>query len=108
FTIEPSYVLAEMTAGHDARLTITITAPSSGSTFLELRDLPVITSQDAVDKFTFKSNGSEDSDGVVHTRKYHFIVQISNKIEPRRHQVRMAFALPNEPKGSESLRYFDL
>ena len=108
FTIEPSYVLAEMTAGHDARLTVTITAPAPASGFLELKGVPVITSQDAVDKFVFKSNGSEDSDGVVHTRRYHFIVQISDKIEPRRHQVRVAFALPNEPKGSESLRYFDL
>jgi hypothetical protein len=109
FTIEPSYVLSEMTSGRrDVKLTVTITAPSSGPGFLELRGVPVITSQDAAGKFQFTSNGSEDSGGVVHTRKYHFIVRIDDKVEPRRHQVRVAFALEGEPEKSESLRYFDL
>jgi hypothetical protein len=109
FTIEPSYVLSEMIAGRrDARLTITITAPSSGSGFLGLKGVPVITSQDAHDKFEFTSNGSEDSEGVVHTRKYHFIVRIDDQTEPRRHQVRVAFVLPDESEKSETLRYFDL
>ena len=31
FTIEPSYVLKDMTAGHSVKFTITITAPSTGS-----------------------------------------------------------------------------
>ena len=109
FTIEPSYVLTDMTAGRrDVKLTITITAPTSGSEFLELKRGPVITSQDAADKFQFTSNGSEDSNGVVHTRKYHFIVRIDDKIEPRRHGVGLAFGMPGETEKSETLRYFDL
>lgn len=107
FSIEPSYVLKEMTAGRDVKLAITIKAPGSGSAFLELKDLPVITSQDAADKFVFKNNGMEDSEGVVHTRKYNFIVRIGDKVEPRRHQVAVGFALPGKPEDV-SMRYFDL
>jgi len=108
FTIEPSYVLKEMTAGRDAKLTITVKAPGSASGFLELKDLPVVTSQDAADKFVFKNNGVEDDDGVVHTRTYNFIVRIGDKVEPRRHQVAVGFVLPGEPDEKISLRYFDL
>jgi len=108
FSIEPSYVLKEMTAGRDVRLTVTIKAPGSGSKFLELKDLPVITSQDAADKFAFKNNGMEDDDGVVHTRTYYFLVRIGDKVEPRRHQVAVGFVLPGEPDDRVSLRYFDL
>src|SRR5215203_511879 len=108
FNIEPSYVLKEMTAGRDVKLTVTITSPTSKSGFLELKDLPVIKSQDAADKFRFTSNGMEDSDGVVHIRKYHYIVRISANVEPRRHQVELAFTLPGEPEARKTLRYFDL
>jgi len=108
FSIEPSYVLKDMTAGRDAKLTITIKAPGSASGFLKLKDLPVITSQDAADKFVFKDNGMEDDDGVVHTRTYHFLVRIGDKVEPRLHQVAVGFVLPGEPDDTVSLRYFDL
>ena len=108
FNIEPSYVLKEMTAGRDVKLTVTISAPTSSSGFLELRDLPRITSQDAADKFRFKANGTEDSAGVVHIRKYHYIVRIGANVEPRRHQVELSFALPGESDDKRASRYFDL
>ncbi len=109
FTIKPSYVLTEMMAGRrDVKLTVSISAPSSGPEFLELRGLPMVTSQDDIDKLQFTANGSEDSDGVVHTRQYHFIVRIDDRIDPRPHQVKVAFGLPGEPEKNESLRYFEL
>jgi len=108
FTIEPSYVLKDMTAGHSVKFTITITAPSTGSDFLELRSQPVMTTQDSADKFQFKDNGMQDTPGVVYSRKYNFIVKIDEKVEPRRHQVVVGFALPGESDKQISLRYFDL
>jgi hypothetical protein len=108
FSIEPSYVLKEMVAGRDVKLIITIKAEGSGAGFLELKDLPVITSQDAADKFTFKNNGMEDREGVVHIRKYNFIVRLGDKVEPRRHQVALGFALQGSKAEDVSMRYFDL
>jgi hypothetical protein len=112
FTIKPSYVLTEMMAGRrDVKLTISISAPSSGSEFLELRGAPVVTSQDVVDKLQFTANGSEDSEDseeVIHTRKYHFSVRLDDTIDPRPHQVKVAFGLKGEPERNESLRYFVL
>src|SRR5205085_10307437 len=51
FKIEPAYLLKHMLAGHDAKLTITISAPASNAPFLELRGMPKMKSRDSVDKF---------------------------------------------------------
>ena len=106
FNIKPSYVLKDLTAGRDVEMTVAISAPSSGSSFLELKGVPVISNQDAADKFHFTSNGMDDNKGVVQTRIYHYIVRINDNAEPRRHQVRVDFGYPEGNPDKEIVSRF--
>jgi hypothetical protein len=108
FTISPSYVLEDMTAGcRNSRLTVAITAPSTGPGFLELKGLPVITDQDAVDLIKITPDDSEDFPGVIYKREYYFYVNIDPRTEPRRYLIRMALALPGATENIE-YRQFNL